>query len=177
MEYKELINSGADEYFRQLIDTNWVDEWHDDDIDALHEALQETDAEYMVYCLSEYTFDPEGVSTAEKYKDLFLDLFDKFGIDIEADDIETTQDGEDITITVTTEEGEAQWNFVQPDAWAHDDLFDFLNDEVLPLVGEEKIIYPLPPSSATLELVFALPEMIDDAIEAGVIPEDDYFLE
>jgi hypothetical protein len=72
--------------------------------------------------------------------------------------------------------GKAYWRFTQTDEWVHEDIFDFINDELLEALGEERIICPLPPAGTSLELVFVYPEVMNLALDSGLIPEDDYFV-
>jgi hypothetical protein len=179
-KYKELIKGGADAYFLQLMAVGWLNDWHEDDIDLLRLALAETSAseesrEYLVFCLSEFRFSPY-ISGIEDYKAFLLDLSGNFSLGLQAKDINVLPMGEDIVVSISTPNGDVGRRLAQDDeSMLSEDLFDFINDDLLPILGEDKEFYILPPADEYLEAVFIDPEVLDKAYDAGIIPDDEYF--
>lgn len=175
--YTKLVQD-PDEYYRKLFAVHWLDEWTDEEMQILHDALRrahEEKPEYMVFVLSEYTLEPEGVSTAKQYKEELLRLFGAFGLELDAADVDV-EDGEGaVEMFVGTPGGTVRWRFEQYDDWMSDDFLDFVNEELLPEWEEDRVFNPLPPASAKIELVFHYPEVVDEATDEGIIPDDDFF--
>jgi hypothetical protein len=177
--YRELIKD-PDAYYRTLFAVEWLDEWAEEDQKALHEALKqahEDNPEYMVFALSEYTLEPGSVFKAEHYKQELLRLFAAFDLELDAADVDAEGDDGMIELSVNTQDGRVNISFEQNDDWMSDEFIDFINDELLPEWDEERIFYLLPPASEVVEVVFHYPEVIDEAIEEGLIPEDTFYLE
>lgn len=174
--YNKLIKD-PDAYLRKLFAVNWLDEWSDEEISVLSQALKNPDSEakHMVFALSEYSLDPEGFTSGEEYRTLLIDLFKSFGIEIDADNIEADTDR--IHLEVPVPDGVAVFSTEQDDGWLSDEFFDFINEELLGAVGEEREFFILPPADALAEAVFHYPEVLDAAIEEGIIPDDDYFFQ
>lgn len=174
--YKKLSND-PDAYYRALLASGWLDEWTDEEMSLLHNTLHQMESpEYAVFTLSEYTMEPDGISTPDKYREEILKLFSAFGIPLSGEDVKAFSDEGHIVIKVNTPKQECVWRFYQEDNWLHDDFIDFINEELLPHWREKRLFHPLPPAAEQVELVFHYPEVIEDAIERGIIPDDDYFL-
>lgn len=176
--YKKLT-ADPDEYYRKLFAAGWLDEWADEEMDALYEALKESACrtpDFMVFSLSEYTLDPEGICIPEAYERMLHDLFSTFGLRLSQEDIKATLENNHISIFIKTPLKTVHWLFKQTDDWMHEDLIDLINDELLPDWKEKRVFHPLPPASQYLEIVFHYPDVIENAIEEGIIPDDDYFL-
>ena len=175
--YDDLIKD-PDLYYRKLFETGWIDEWIDKDIDTLRNALHEAAAEeprHMVFTLSEYSLDPEGFYNGDDYKGLLISLCRAFEIELPTENV-IVEESDSIKLTIQTANGNITYYGTQEDDWLQDEFFDFINDELLPELGEERIFYVLPPAEAQAELVFQYPDVIEAAIDAGVIPDDDYFV-
>ncbi len=179
-QYKKLIKDGADAYMRKLFEIGWLDEWCDEEVELLHRSLRDThqkNPKLMVHCLGEYTLEPAGVCTPEAYRDALNGMLSSFGVVFEPDYIEAApEEGDKIILSVKTPKSVAHWKFKQADDWMHDDFIDFVNDEVMPALGEKRLFHPLPPASASVELVFHYPGVIESAISEGIIPDDDFFM-
>ena len=178
MEYRKLVTN-PNAYYLTLSATGWLDEWNDGELDLLTKALDNISGqtpEYLVFALGEYSLNPDGVCTPEDYKKTLLDLFSAFNLPIDASEIKAEKSGSKISLTVKNDKGKINWTFSQEDDWLHDDFLDFINDELLPLWDEDKVFHPLPPAESTIDIVFQYPEVIEAAYEAGIIPDDDFFL-
>ena len=172
--YENLVKD-VDAYYRMLFKTGWIDEWADSELNKLRKGLADTDEKYRVLGLSEYSLDPEGFHDAEDYKGLLISLFRSFDIELTADKVAAADDG-GIKLSVQVPSGKViVYSGIQEDDWFCEDFLDFINDELLPEWHEERMFFVLPPAEAQAEIVFQYPEVIDSAIENGVIPADDYF--
>ena len=174
--YEKLVKD-ADAYYRMLFKTGWIDEWADSELNKLRKGLQETDEQHRVFVLSEYSLDPEGFYGAEDYKGFLVSLFRAFDIKLATENVSAADDNAGIKLSVQVPSGKVVvYKTVQEDDWFCEDfLLDFINDELLPEWHEERMFFVLPPAEAQAEIVFQYPEVIDAAIENGVIPDDDYF--
>ena len=178
MDYRKLVTN-PNAYYLALSATGWLDEWNDSEIELLTKALEEIHnraPEHLIFALCEYSLNPDGICTPEDYKNAVLSLFSAFNLAIDTSEIKAEKAGSKISLTVANSKGRVNWLFTQEDDWLHDDFLDFINDEVLPLWDEDKVFHPLPPAESTIDIVFQYPEVIEAAYEAGIIPEDDFFL-
>jgi hypothetical protein len=177
--YDELIKD-PDAYMRGIFDCGWVDEWDEAEVEALRKALHKmatSEPQGMVFALSEFSLDPEGFNNAEDYKGLLISLCRNFDIELATEDV-IAEPAQGIEVSVKTPDGILSYtpDGADEDGWLRDDFLDFVNDELLPALGEERVFFVLPPAEVQVEMVFQYVDVLEAAMDNGVIPDDEYFM-
>lgn len=181
-EYRKLISKGKDEYLNVLKSFEWFNKKSDSKKNEIINILKnDLEVNYSFFALEELSFDAEGFDTSEAYEDLIENMIDVADIKHLINKIVVTKKNNFINITVIIKNGKKLNNSIDIDNngdWIDPEFIDsFFNNQLLSELNISENFINLPVVDQVSNLIFISKNDYSKAIEIGLIPNDNIFIE
>lgn len=164
-KYKNNFEKGAQHYIELLEGINWFDSPYVNKEELIQTLEACTFAPYYGTCLTQYGFDSaySGLDLLQDVLDFIQRLIPDFQFEILESQILITLNGNRYSIDVDVDSFELDESPTS--------FFDLVINPILEKEKSTYFFYELPPSDQCFSLIFAKPEVYNQAIEKGVIPD------
>ena len=181
-EYRKLISKGKDEYLNVLKSFEWFNKKSETKKNEIINILKnDLEVNYSFFALEELSFDSEGFDTSEAYEDLIKNMIRIADIKHLIKKTVVTKKNNLINITVIIKNGKKLNYSVDINNngdWIDPEFIDsFFNNQLLSELNISENFMSLPVVDQVANLIFISKNDYSKAIEIGLIPNDNIFIE